>query len=402
MVLIVAVDELHRYSRSGSQGVSWEPYLHQATRLGRKRGIAFIVADQTPSLLPPAVIGNALTRIQFKTVDGRDKEAIARSMGLAPQEREYLGQMPQRVAVVHSLARARPFVIAVSERHYDEAMTEGELRVLSKAFANELGFVQRDTSSDTRWAEEHAKAKSGANATRHLNGRGQNGATPLLPKELIDYMVAIDQEPFIGATERDKRLGLSDYKGNKLRAELKERMLGVEHTVSLGRRGKKLLLIEFTQQADEVFKAMKIKRTHYPGRGGLVHRFWQDTIKRHFEQQGAKCVIEDESTGKAVDVSVELKERKIAIEICIHGIDKEITNIERDAGYDEIIVTAADIETLERIKGKANQSNVRYELLSSFAPQDERERAWEEITKAFGTGEDNRNGNEHEREDDGR
>ena len=354
-VVIFAIDELHRYARSGPSYDPWEPYIHTVARLGRKRGIGILVSDQVPSQIPSAVMANMSTRIAVRTVNGPCKETIGRSMSLSAEQRDWLSEMPMRVAVVHSLFHPRPFAIAIPEQRYDEALSDEELRALRKEFLAELSFEPRKEQPSTVKEEK-------------------NGA-PALPKEVIDYMVAVDKNPFLAATERDAALGITAYKGVKLRSELKKRGLATEHRVSLFRRGKNLLLLDLTAEAYEVFRTMKIKRAEHRGKGGVVHRFWQYKVRESVlaEHPDWLCVIEDGSTGKAVDVSVNTGEKRIAIEVCIKN-GTEFTNIARDKGYDEIIVAAENETTLTRIR-KASEKleiendRVSYRLLSTFVKE---------------------------------
>ena len=238
---------------------------------------------------------------------------------------------------------------------------------MSREFAGELGHVIR--------REEDSKAQ--------LTGNGRRSRRkPMVPKGLIDYMEAVVKNPFVTATERDALLGLTAYMGNQRRKELNDREMARLHRVSLGRRGKNIVLVELLPQAYGVLRQHDVTANPPRGIGSFIHRFRQHSVAAFMESTyGARCVIEDSSTGKSVDVSAELDGlggKRVAIEICIsnsggNAIDKEIRNIWRDQGYDEVWVTAENEETLGRIRAKAHVeleeeeiTKVRWKLLSEL------------------------------------
>jgi hypothetical protein len=334
---LVAVDEMSRYARNGPAWDPWPPYLFSvAARTARKRGIGLLFADQVPSSIPTDVMSNMNTRLVLRQNDGRDKDAVAKSLGLTRDQMTWLSEMPPRTAVMHSTVYPRPFVVALPEVEYAPPLDGEELLGLSKEFAAELSFEPR------REEAPRPKAQEKANST-------------LPPKEILDYMVAIERDPFAAATDRDRALGLTAYKGVQLRKELEQRGLARPVRVSLGKRGKNLLLLEILEPGKEMLRQLGVGPSEHRGKGGFVHRFWQHMLKRQLDETyaGTEAVIEDASTGRAVDVAIEVAGRKIAYEICVNGVDKELTNIAKDEGYDQVVVTAADEETLSRIRAKA-------------------------------------------------
>ena len=93
------------------------------------------------------------------------------------------------------------------------------------------------------------------------------------------------------------------------------------------------------------------------------------------EHPDAICTIEEfnSESGRAVDVSV-MGKKKIAVEISISGSEvAETSNLIKDEGFDEIIVAARDMATLNRLKIRALQdvppakyAKVKWELLRNF------------------------------------
>lgn len=101
-VNIFVIDELHRFVRSGPAGETWRPFIYELSRIGRKRGLGLLCADQVPSQVPTPVMANMSSRIALRTVNGPCKESISRSMSLTYEQRDWISGMPMRTAVVHS------------------------------------------------------------------------------------------------------------------------------------------------------------------------------------------------------------------------------------------------------------------------------------------------------------
>ncbi len=98
-----------------------------------------------------------------------------------------------------------------------------------------------------------------------------------------------------------------------------------------------------------------------PGRGGTEHKYLQHLVKRLAEDRGWRATIEAEALGGVgqVDVALERDGQRIACEITVTtSDDHELGNIQKclAAGYDEIVVLAADkkaLRTLERLVADA-------------------------------------------------
>ncbi|MBI4307716.1 MAG: hypothetical protein HY684_02805, partial [Chloroflexi bacterium] len=117
------------------------------------------------------------------------------------------------------------------------------------------------------------------------------------------------------------------------------------------------ILLDFTNSGRELLARHGIKINTPKGKGGLVHQFYQNLMARWFAKnfpQG-KATIEDMSSGKAVDVSFVGEGKRIAVEILVNGVDKEISNVDADLwSYDEIWLVA-DNKALDRLKKKVGE-----------------------------------------------
>jgi len=90
-----------------------EPMIVRLLRTGRKFSLSCLVIDQTPSELPPALLGNLASRIVFRLGNYPCVRAISRTMGLSGEQEEELVELARRFAIVQTADTPRPFIIRV-------------------------------------------------------------------------------------------------------------------------------------------------------------------------------------------------------------------------------------------------------------------------------------------------
>jgi len=90
-----------------------EPMIVRLLRTGRKSSLSCLVIDQTPSELPPALLGNLASRIVFRLSNYPCVRAISRTMGLSGEQEEELVELARRFAIVQTADTPRPFIIRV-------------------------------------------------------------------------------------------------------------------------------------------------------------------------------------------------------------------------------------------------------------------------------------------------
>ena len=175
-------------------------------------------------------------------------------------------------------------------------------------------------------------------------------------------------------TERDKRLGISGWKGNNLRERLIKKDVIEKVLINTGKRGGIITLVKMTANGRAIAESLGMRANGQKGKGSFPHQFWAHVIKTHYEKTGeAKPSIENDSLGKAADVLLEMGDRKIAVEIAIH--DNESFNVSKDmgVGFDEVWVCTETEETMEKIReslrkniGSEILEKVRFRLLTEF------------------------------------
>jgi hypothetical protein len=74
-------------------------------------------------------------------------------------------------------------------------------------------------------------------------------------------------------------------------------------------------------------------------------------------RQGYPAKIEEEIDGKAVDIGITWEERRVAAEIIVCGIEKELFNLGKDLerGWDRVVFCAVDQKTLDQLRQRISE-----------------------------------------------
>jgi len=290
---------------------------------------------------------------------------------------EYLPKLGERRAVLKHPLIPEPFIIELPELDFSCSVSEQEIQERMAPVLEQLRWVPR--------SYEEAPAVSGSSATANVAGdrkRNQSQEHRMAPlaKEALDYLEAVAKQPFMSATERDKKIGTSTYKGNRLRDQLVKEALVQIHHVNTGKKGGVITLVEITDKGWEVVKAYEMDVKKPIGKGSFIHQFWQHKVKEWFIENRRECKVEIEQSvqGKAVDVGAEIEGKKVAVEIMIKGEEKELTNIVKDieTGWDEVIVCSENNEMADSLRGRLEEifgdrykDLVRFKELREFVSQ---------------------------------
>lgn len=345
-----SVERMHRATMS-------EPLLLDVARTCRKRGMGLGTATQTPQLLPKQLSSNTNTWIVLRPADGPSHGAVSRSLNLKPDQQDYLMQMPDREpreAVVRVPGIADPFLVRLPSGWLPVATPEE---------------IERRVAASQEWLDSIYLPSLGPAPSMPLfedQGEPVHVDRPHdLTKEQIDYLVMVSDtlEP---VTVRDRKNNISDYKGNKLRKALDENGLIRLHRMSLGGRGRVVTLAEVTEEGRRVLDRLEVASRPPPGRGSIEHRYAQQVIYEWCVRQGYPAQIEAERQGARVDVASEWDNLKVAVEFVNEGLDKELTNVERDleAGFDQVVLVAVEKEIIEKLRDLVMQK-LNSELVSS-------------------------------------
>ncbi len=340
-------DEAHTlFSRiAAGRNPIGEPLALQMFRMARKRGIGFIVGDQIPTFEHPIVRGNIGLKIIFRLGDYAAVQMYAHALGLTPEQQNLLMNLPDRVAVVHHPRIPKPFLVEIPTLALPELGPDLlRQRRLETIRALDLDREQARHGTPAIHIESASRDESSSSA----------GSEGVLSVDAASYLASICREPFLGATERDEKLGLSKATGNALRRELLDAGMVTEQRVRTGRKGG-LKLFELTTSGEKFLQ----KRKAYVaprGKGGLEHRYWQDRVACAVNGD-IECVLVP--GGKCVDVGVPAA--STAYEIVISDLGKELINWARDRadGWNSVIFCMVDEAAREALQQKI------YETLTS-------------------------------------
>jgi excisionase family DNA binding protein len=171
-------------------------------------------------------------------------------------------------------------------------------------------------------------------------------------KGLLDF---ISQNQGMFVTKIYQKLGLSGYKGDRLKKSLLEKELIIQEETRQGDRGRLAKVLLVTDKGTAVLKKFNT------GKGGDIHKQLQSMLKEQAELFGWQGFIE-KRIGKSlesVDLVLKRDDIKVAVEISdTSKIDYEITNIRKclEAGYDYVVAVSSDEEFLNQIKTAVKKS----------------------------------------------
>lgn len=390
---LIVIDEAHLLlSGSSSIQEKGEDFLLRFARLCRASGCDLLLSDQTPSLMQSAVMANMSTRITMQIVNGPCVRRIAESMSLSQEQAEALPRLKPRQAVMHYTGYPdSAFLIQVPELNFGSHLTEEEIKHIMAPFLIELEWTPCPTETkesldqrNNNVQERDATSNRSDNIPLPLLTEGNNKSAKLIvgpvTKEETDYLIAIAQKPFISVTQLDRQENLSLYKGHQLRDKLAAREYIQTHRIKTGKKGNPLTILEITESGWKYLDSIKAKVERYQGVGGFIHCYWQSKIKEWYARKYKTCkaIIEDKSSGKAVDVGIHFGNKNTAVEIMIKGEQKEISNINKDLeNYDVVMCCAEDWEALNSLKARVEKeieadkrNRVWFKVLGEFVVKD--------------------------------
>jgi excisionase family DNA binding protein len=203
--------------------------------------------------------------------------------------------------------------------------------------------------------KEARKAKIKAEPSTIEDERDEEkGRHELEPAErkLLEF---ISENPGKFVTQIYRELGLSGYKGDRLKAGLVERGLIVQKETRDGKRGRMAKVLEETGKA-----ASPRRKPPAAGKGGDVHQRLQAVIREQAELYGWQAVVEERIARslESVDVGLRRDDVRVAIEICsTTKAGHEMENVRKclEAGYDYVVSVGSDDKSLQLLKAEARK-----------------------------------------------
>lgn len=179
------------------------------------------------------------------------------------------------------------------------------------------------------------------------------GNDELEPDELV-LLEFINRNPGKFVTRIYQELGLSGYKGDKLKAALIEGEYIVQKETREGKRGRLAKVLEITKKGAALCRKVS-------GKGGDAHQALQEQIREQAELVGWQAVVEERigRSLESVDVGVSRGDVRVAVEICsTTKAGHEMENIRKclDAGYDYVLSVGSDEKSLGSLKAEAKKA----------------------------------------------
>jgi len=189
--------------------------------------------------------------------------------------------------------------------------------------------------------------------------------------ELLTYLGVIANYPFENETSHDDRMtNWSRAIGSRVRTKLKEMGLLEEHGINLYEPGRKIKIALPTDAGYALLDKYKIAYKVPQGNGGIPHRYWQHVVAEKLRKDGWEAEVEQCLWSKRVDVGAIRKGVKVAHEILMERIEKELSNLEKDLedGWNLVVFCVDYEETRERLAKLIPETEDRVEvwLLKEF------------------------------------
>jgi len=327
-----------------------EPYMLDAARVYRKRGVSLMLGTQSIYTVPNVVLSNLSGFwITHRPSEGYSMRILSDHLALNSEQVEYAAEMLKRYVVCRTKECPRTFLGKIPEIDLPVA-TDMEI-------ARRIEYSQRVLDSLLE-----PEPKPDQLSLFDQKPTGEQAETLFgyykLTKACLDYLEFLAKEAhlFLFVTELNERDSISNHKAEKIRQQLIDTGPGLIkiHRITGGKMGRPSSTVEITEAGYHLLAKLGIKCEQPVGHGDIEHKFWQYTIRRWSIAQGFPAKIEQWRNRKAVDVGVEWDERKVAVEIALGKLDKELENFVSDleAGWDKIIFAVLTDEKLKQLKNK--------------------------------------------------
>ncbi|HEX4961394.1 MAG TPA: helix-turn-helix domain-containing protein [Thermoanaerobaculia bacterium] len=189
--------------------------------------------------------------------------------------------------------------------------------------------------------ETAAKPRGGAAREREVD------------KLTLDYLALVAASPFLTVRERNRELGLSAWRGQRLKSVILGRGLAREVAINPGGRGERFKLLDLTAEGRALLARYGVPVATGHGRGGIAHQWWAERIASWLAARGEDSEIEDASSGARVDLTFALGAERVAVEIEMgDGHVAENVRKDLDAGYGRVVCLVDQAVNLDRIRAK--------------------------------------------------
>ncbi|WP_231858841.1 ATP-binding protein [Haloquadratum walsbyi] len=325
------------------QDASGLPEVDRLVAKMREFGEGLVVADQEASKLTESIKANTYTKFLLPTAGGKQFGAVAESMDLDERQRSYARDLKIGEAVLQ-VGSSNPVPVEIQGFDTGRPVSDEELRRQQHEKWEELDSrPQRVTDRFDQYIRGDTEPEEHTDQDTGISGDAE---------QLLEDIV---EDPFRSLTDRYSEFS-SSYKGNQAKSELVDTGFVVERKIRPEPVRRKLLQLtdQGRNHAEEELD-IDVKRN---GRGGVVHRFWQNHIKDWFEETGWSASLEEDDA----DVAVDMSGVRLAVEVAMEDSPREIRHIKDrlDSGFNTVWVTCRSSEI---------QSGIQERMLENDLPK---------------------------------
>ena len=369
--LLIILDDAQAYVQQDSSG-KMNP-LETSAGLIRSSGLGLWVNCQTLRGFSPKLLPN-LSGLKLMGPLGcnDDYQRLGSDMGMTREQIEWAkrGTKPG-LFIAKSEQSPEPFVVHVPLVRSPRMVSDEE--ATESVCALDHLPTKRATEYDNWTPNYLIRVKTDQRDTAAPIDSERTAEDPI-SKTSLDYLHSLAESPFLGASERDASLGLSAWKGNRIRKHLGDRDLIKVVPINPGGQGRRFQLLELTSRGRELLGSFGVTVPGGRGRGGLRHQYWVHTTVMWLTEQGAACRIEDDTRGARVDIAVETSNGTAVVEVETSP-GHELQNIQTDlrAGYVQVITLVENTRAVHRIEAnlagahEVQRSRVHVGCLPEFA-----------------------------------
>jgi hypothetical protein len=200
-----------------------------------KRGTGLVVCEQTPSALPVQARTNFGVRCFFYQTDRTNINYVVDSLDLSPAQRAAYKRLRKREYLLHHPNVPFPFIVRIPNV------------ALLRPTKTQIEACRRDTLEFFDFDRADKRAVSGIHAS---TGGAYEYRFP--DEDLRKYLRGIRENPGIGVSARDKKLGLSPKTGQRLREKAEADGLITRRKVKKPGRGRPFDELELTEKGEAI------------------------------------------------------------------------------------------------------------------------------------------------------
>lgn len=347
--------------RSDAKGL---PQIDVLTDTMREFGEGLVVSDQEPKKLTDSIVANTHVKVLFPIGDASQFRAVAASMRLSDRQRDVAYDLGVGQGIVRVGANG-PYPVQFHDYDLEKTVTDTDVQRRMQDVWSTLEHAPRvDQSSLPSSIGETQTGETPETAAEAGETSVEPGDTEVSDEAAV-LLKDVAEHPFKQVTYRYPRVG-----GTKAGIAAKKELsaAGFLREKYVTQPDGRIKLLELTEAGREYLAAQAVDVTH-TGRGGIVHRYWQQQVKTVLEEQGWTATREKQNA----DVLAEHGDTTVAVEIAMRDRQREVEHVRDrlEAGVDGVVVLCRKQVVVEGLKEKLEEAGllteaVRVEVVQAF------------------------------------